>query len=150
MVIMIIRSTSRMQVTESPIRIGCTIMPAFYLSSLIPQLTLLLCDAGMVPCNPLFTDSGEVLPIGRTRGILGGERKEGLHFCLSVPGSVSPARVDSGLHFPAPLDTPRAPSPCPCRGTRAYHQPRPGEGLPHPRGHVLWGIRATPRTSLGM
>lgn len=70
--ITIIRSTNRMQVTESPIRIGCTIMSAFYLSSLILQLTLLLCDAGMVPCNP----PGEVLPIGRARGIVGGERKE--------------------------------------------------------------------------
>lgn len=66
----------------------------------------------------------EVLLIGGIRGILGDERKEGeLHFWLSVLVTVSPARVDSGLHFPTPFDTPRGNLTCPCRESRAYHQP---------------------------
>ena len=88
----------------------------------------------------------EVLLIGSIRGILGGERKEGeLHFWLSVPVSVSPARVDSGLHFPTPFDTPRGPSHVP------VGSPEP------PISHGTWGRASSstghqtaPGTSLGM
>ena len=61
MVIVLIRSISQMQVTESPGPMGYSIMPALCLFSLSSPLTLLLSDAGMVLSKPHFTD---FLPAG--------------------------------------------------------------------------------------
>lgn len=115
----------------------------FLLSSFSSPFSL--CDAGLVPGTPFSQTVYEIPPTGGTRGTPGGGRKgEGLHFFLSVPGSVSPARVDSGLHFPAPFAAPRASSPRPAEGLELTTSHGPLGGASSSPGPCALGHQTNP------
>lgn len=84
----------------------------------------------------------EVPPARGTRGRFGSRRRgEGLHFCVLVPGSVSPVVIDSGLISQLLLVRSEPPPHAPEEGLTISHGPLGGgvpvDKLAHPLGHVL-------------